>query len=106
MDQYEVRILETGETVLCSPGQSILDGIVKLGSKGIPTGCRGGGCGVCKVEICSGSYARKPMSRAHVTAQDELDGQGLACRVIPTSNISLRVLGAMSRAVTRARMAA
>ena len=55
MDQYEVRILETGETVLCSPGQSILDGIVKLGSKGIPTGCRGGGCGVCKVEICSGS---------------------------------------------------
>ena len=106
MDQYEISILETGETVPCSPGQSVLDGIVKLGSKGIPTGCRGGGCGVCKVEILSGTYARKPMSRAHVTAQDELDGKGLACCVVPTSNISLRVLGAMSRAITRARMAA
>ncbi|HQQ68801.1 MAG TPA: 2Fe-2S iron-sulfur cluster binding domain-containing protein [Alicycliphilus sp.] len=106
MDQYEISILETGETILCSPGQSILDGIVKLGSKGIPTGCRGGGCGVCKVEIVKGTYARKPMSRAHVTAQEELHGKGLACRAFPTSNISLRVLGAMSRAVARARMAA
>lgn len=105
MVQYEVSILETGETVLCSAGQSVLDGIVKLGSKGIPTGCRGGGCGVCKVEILSGTYARKPMSRAHVTAQEELNGKGLACRVVPTSNISLRVLGAMSRAIARTRMA-
>lgn len=103
--QYEVSILETGETVLCSAGQSVLDGIVKLGSKGIPTGCRGGGCGVCKVEILSGTYARKPMSRAHVTAQEELNGKGLACRVVPTSNISLHVLGAMSRAIARTRMA-
>lgn len=105
MNQYEVKILETGETVLCSPGQSVLDGIVKLGSKGIPMGCRGGGCGVCKVQICSGSYARKPMSRAHVTSQDELAGQGLACRLIPTSNISLHVLGVMGRAVSRAHLA-
>ncbi len=57
------------------------------------------------MEILSGTYARKPMSRAHVTAQEELNGKGLACQAFPTSNISLRVLGAMSRAVARPRMA-
>lgn len=106
MVQYEVSILETGETVLCSAGQSVLDGIVKLGSKGIPTGCRGGGCGVCKVEIVSGQFSGKPMSRSHVTAQDEREGRVLACRVYPDSDICLRVLGGMSRAVMRCQLAA
>lgn len=106
MRPYEVTILGSGGSVQCRSGQSILEGMVKLGSKGIPSGCRGGGCGVCKVEIVSGSYQSKPMSRSHVSAQDELDSRGLACRVFPTSDISLRVIGSMSRAIERARLAA
>jgi ferredoxin len=78
MDQYEISILETSETVRCSPGQSILDGIVTLGRKGIPTGCRGGGCGVCKVEILGGCYARRPMSRA-ITRAHRWPGRWKCC---------------------------
>ena len=103
--KVNVHVMQTGESYPCATNESLLQGMLRLGRKGIPTGCRGGGCGVCKVEILSGTYARKPMSRAHVTAQEELNGKGLACQAFPTSNISLRVLGAMSRAVARPRMA-
>ena len=104
--QYMVTIQETGESFFCKPGQSILEGMASLGRKGIPCGCRGGGCGVCKVEIVSGQFSGKPMSRSHVTAQDEQEGRVLACRVYPDSDICLRVLGCMSRAVMRCQLAA
>ena len=41
-----------------------------------------------------------------VTAQDEREGRVLACRVYPDSDICLRVLGGMSRAVMRCQLAA
>lgn len=106
MQQFMVTIQETGESFPCRPGQSILEGMASLGRKGIPCGCRGGGCGVCKVEILDGCFSSKPMSRSHVSAQDEQEGRVLACRVYPESDIRLRVLGSMSRTVMRFQMAA
>ena len=49
MIYYNVVIDETGERFRCSPQESLLVGMERLGKKGIPVGCRGGGCGVCKV---------------------------------------------------------
>jgi ferredoxin len=72
-----------------------------LGRKGIPVGCRGGGCGVCKVEITSGQYTKRVMSRDHVTAEEEARGCVLACRVKPLSDISLKVVGKMKKNVVR-----
>jgi transcriptional regulator of acetoin/glycerol metabolism len=40
------------------------------------------------------------MSREHVSEQDETAGVALACRVYPNSDIELRVLGKMEKAVT------
>jgi ferredoxin len=101
MIYFNVTIEETGETFRCSPQESLLAGMERLGKKGIPVGCRGGGCGVCKVEITSGSFAKRVMSRDYVSAEDELAGRVLACRVKPTSDISLKVLGKMAKNVCR-----
>lgn len=101
MIYFNVLIEETGETYRCSPSESLLDGMERLGKKGIPVGCRGGGCGVCKVEITSGTYFKRVMSRDCISVEDEAAGRVLACRVRPTSDITLKVLGKMAKNVCR-----
>jgi len=98
---HSVVIEETGESFGCSSQESLLVGMERLGRKGIPVGCRGGGCGVCKVEITAGTYEKRVMSRDYVSAEDEAAGRVLACRVKPTSDIRLKVLGKMSKNVCR-----
>lgn len=100
-EEYKVRIVDSDESYICDSTQNLLKGMVQLGRKGIPVGCRGGGCGVCKVQILSGSYTNKRMSREHVSVEDEAEGRVLACRTWPTSDIELQVVGQLQRAVTR-----
>jgi ferredoxin len=101
MIYFNVLIEETGESFRCSPAESLLVGMERLGKKGIPVGCRGGGCGVCKVEITAGTYVKRVMSREYVSAEDEAADRVLACRVRPTSDITLKVLGKMAKNVCR-----
>ncbi len=99
--QHKVTIEDTGEYYNCSVDQTLLKGMVNLGKKGIPVGCRGGGCGVCKVEITSGEYSKKKMSRAFVSELDESEHRVLACRCLPASDITLKVIGKFKKSVTR-----
>lgn len=101
MVYYTITIEETGETFRCSPQETLLNGMERLGKKGIPVGCRGGGCGVCKVAITAGTFQKRVMSREYVSAEDEAAGRVLACRVRPTSDITLAVLGQMKKNVCR-----
>lgn len=95
MPAFNVTIENTGERYACDGTQSLLAGMERLGRSGIPVGCRGGGCGVCKVHILSGSYVTQKMSRACVSADEELRGIVLACRAQPTADVRLRVIGKM-----------
>jgi ferredoxin len=99
--KHEITIEDTGEIYPCAVNQTLLQGMEKLGKKGIPVGCRGGGCGVCKVQIISGEYTKKKMSRACVSELDEADHRVLACRCQPASNITLKVIGQLHKAVKR-----
>ena len=105
MIYFKVVIEETGESFRCSPQESLLVGMERLGKKGIPVGCRGGGCGVCKVEIIDGTYQKRVMSRDYVSVEDEAAGRVLACRIKPTSDLLIRVLGKMCKNVCRVRAA-
>lgn len=89
-----VHLRQTGESYPCGSGESLLAGMAKLGRKGIPVGCLGGGCGVCKVRVVAGEVRKLgPVSRAHVTAEEEAQGYTLACRVAPDSGVELEVAG-------------
>jgi len=101
MATFTVTIEDTGETYRCSERQSLLVGMEALGKKGIPVGCRGGGCGVCKIEVVSGEYQKRVMSREHISAEDEAEGRVLACRVMPASDVKLKVVGKMKKNVCR-----
>lgn len=96
--KLKVSLEQTGEDYACAIGESLLKGMMRLGRKGIPVGCVNGGCGVCKVRITRGQTQNLgPISRAHVSAQEESDGYTLACRVGPATDVSLTVVGKMSK---------
>ena len=101
MGYHAITIVETGESFRCDERKSVLEGMESLGKKGIPVGCRGGGCGVCKIEALLGTFAKRVMSRAHISPDEESAGIVLACRVRPTSEMTVRVLGQMKKAVLR-----
>lgn len=90
--QMTVHVAQTGESYVCSTDESLLKGMLRLGRKGIPVGCVNGGCGVCKVRIVQGSIRPLgPVSRAHVSLDEEAQGYTLACRVTPTAPVHLEV---------------
>lgn len=101
MNHYLVTVEDTGAQYPCHEKCTVLEGMEALRKKGIPVGCRGGGCGVCKIEILEGSYSKRVMSRDHVSEEEEAQNIVLACRVKPTGDMRLRVLGKMKKNVCR-----
>ena len=99
--KHNVLIVETQETYKCREDEHLLRAMVQTGRKGIPSGCHGGGCGVCKVKVEKGEYNTLAMSRAHVLEQEEREGIVLACRVFPRSDMELRVIGQLAKAFSR-----
>ena len=97
--RYDVTINNSTETYGCTEDQTLLRGMESLGRRGIPVGCRGGGCGVCRIQVISGTYRKKKMSRAIISEADESNHVVLACRCTPTSDITLNVLGKMAKAL-------
>ena len=95
---HHVELADTGEAYTCGEEESALHALARSGRRGIPVGCRGGGCGVCKVEVLAGEYRKKPMSRCHVSESDEAAHQVLACCIVPQSDLQLRVIGRMRKA--------
>ena len=97
-----VHVTQTGEEFPCATTESLLDGMLRLGRKGIPVGCVNGGCGVCKVRIVDGTVtALGPVSRAHVTAEEERQGCTLACRVAPATAVQIEVIGKFEKPFSR-----
>ncbi len=96
---YRVVIEDSGEDFMVREEQTVLDGMAALGRRGIPSGCHGGGCGICKIQVLEGEYRSLPMSRKHISAAEEGEGLVLACRIRPLADIRLRVIGRMKKSV-------
>ena len=87
---YQVIDLETGTEFTCSSEHSLLVNMERNNFICVSVGCRGGGCGVCKLQIVSGSYSAKKMSKAHVNDEEITQGIVLACRVFPESDLTIK----------------
>lgn len=74
-----------------SKDQSLLAGSERCLPQAIPHGCRGGGCGRCKVRILEGDYLSMRMSKAHVSDSQAYVGYALACRVYPLTDLRIEV---------------
>ena len=88
--KYEIRDAESGNTYIGRDDESIFRAMHKSGRSIFKGGCEGGGCGICKVKILEGEYAKfKNMSRNHVSEEEEEQGIVLACCVKPLADILL-----------------
>ncbi len=102
---FQITIENTGETFACSEEDNVLKAMEQLRRKGIPVGCRNGGCGVCKVRVTEGHCVKKKMSRAVLSAEEEAQGCVLACKIYPRSDMKVDVVGKMVRAVVARKSA-
>ena len=92
--KFIIVIEDSGEEFACAPERNVLKAMEQLGRTGIPVGCRGGGCGVCRVQVVgNGSYRTGRMSREQVPVEDEEKGICLACKLFPEGDLRLKVLG-------------
>jgi len=80
---------DSGEAFRCAEGTTILQAMELSGYSFIPIGCKGGGCGICKIRVLSGEYRCGKMSAAHIHQEAAADGFLLACKGIPTSDLSI-----------------
>jgi ferredoxin len=98
---FTVNITNTNEDFRCAPAQTLLCAMEALDRKGIPIGCRGGGCGICKVRIDAGRVHSDTMSRACVSAKEEGQGFVLACRAHPESDLTVTAVDRLARCIER-----
>lgn len=92
--RFSIRVADTGESFHCSEQQNLLQGMrtYRVGApmlQVIPVGCRGGGCGVCRIRVLAGDYETGKMSRKHVSEQQQAEGVALACRVTPRTDLTI-----------------
>lgn len=86
---YKITVENKDDSFDCPPEKSLLSGMEQQAKKAIAVGCRGGGCGFCKIRILSGEYDTKKMSIKFVTHEEQQQGFALSCRVFPRSDMDI-----------------
>lgn len=89
---FQVTNRTTGDSFTCGEGQSVLKAMEQRGFKCVPVGCRGGGCGYCKIRVVEGEFKCGKMSKAHVPPEAMAKGEVLACRIYPLTDLIIESL--------------
>ena len=82
--------LNTGERFECGENEKVLFAMERLHTPGVQIGCRGGGCGACRIEVLDGEYEVLAMGKNHVSDEEAAQGFALACRVLPNSDLLIK----------------
>lgn len=87
---YHIRVVDGGEFT-CGGDERVLLAMERSGAGDIGVGCRGGGCGICRVKVIEGEYRTGKMSAAKVPESDRQAGYALACRLFPSGDLVIAV---------------
>ena len=87
--RFSIRVDGAMDAFACDSDTPVLIAMERSGRKAIAVGCRGGGCGTCRVQVRAGSYRTGRMSRGHVTEEEERQGYVLACKLFPLEDLHL-----------------
>lgn len=87
---HRIRIAD-GAEFDCSEDERVLFAMERCGADGIGVGCRGGGCGICRVRVVDGDYRTGKMSAEKVPESDRAAGFALACRLYPATDLVIEI---------------
>ena len=93
MPRYRITVDNTGEAFDCDGETNVLEAMERALCKGIPVGCRNGGCGACKARIVDGQYVTRKMNKAVVTDEERAQGYVLACKTFPQGDLRIASAG-------------
>ena len=75
------------------PGETVLAALRRTGNA-LRSGCRRGGCGICKVEVLEGTFDYNAAISEKVLSDDEkARGVCLTCRAVPSSDVVVSLKG-------------
>jgi ferredoxin-NAD(P)+ reductase (naphthalene dioxygenase ferredoxin-specific) len=89
---FQVTIANTEATIPCRSNQTVLQASVAAGLD-YPYTCATGNCAACITKLTSGEVSLLPYSDNALTPAQRAEGQVLACRARPLSDLSVIWLG-------------
>jgi ferredoxin len=97
---YTITLRPVGGTIACGPEESVLAAILRSGAS-VMFGCRGGGCGTCKMRLTSGQIAHGRCSAAVLLAEEKECGWFLSCQARALSDLTIELSAANKYHVLR-----
>ena len=90
---YTIRLSPVGDAVVCGPEESVLAAILRSGAS-VVFGCRGGGCGTCKMRVITGRVEHGRCSAAVLQEEEKLDGWFLSCQARARTDLTIDLTAA------------
>jgi ferredoxin len=87
---YTILLRPVGDTVACGPEETVLAAILRGGAS-VMFGCRGGGCGTCKMRVTSGQIEHGRCSAAVLLEEEKRCGWFLSCQARPRSDLTIEL---------------
>jgi ferredoxin len=87
---HTIHLRPVGEAVVCGPEETVLSAILRSGAS-VVFGCRGGGCGICKMRLLSGAVEHGRCSAAVLPEDERRSGALLSCQARPTCDVTVEL---------------
>jgi ferredoxin len=90
---FTITLSPVGHTISCGPDDTVLAAILRSGAS-VMFGCRGGGCGTCKMHLTTGRVEHGRCSVAVLPEEDKAGGWFLSCQARPLADLTIELLPA------------
>ena len=86
---FTITLTPIDHTITCGADDTVLTAILRSAS--VMFGCRGGGCGTCKMRLTSGSVEHGRCSAAVLPGEDKALGWFLSCQARPLADLTIEL---------------
>ena len=90
---HRIVLSPVGDTLMCGLEETVLTAILRSGAS-VVFGCRGGGCGTCKMRLISGRVDHGRCSAAVLPAEERESGWFLSCQARALSDLTVELTAA------------
>jgi CDP-4-dehydro-6-deoxyglucose reductase len=93
MNRRRIALIPVGHVLVCEPGETVLGAILRSQAR-VMFGCRGGGCGTCKMRLVSGRVDHGRASVAVLPAEERESGWFLSCQARALGDLTVELAAA------------